>query len=1724
MATISGRVIFDRDRSLTINGGDSGLVNIPVVLQNIDTSLRLTVLTDAAGNYSFINVPNGAYRLVESYGAAGGVPSPGDFSLAVAGSIPLGVNPPVTAAPNPPPGTTNLDSITPDTLLITVSGSNLSNLNFFNGPVIYTPIEAILDPCAVISGDNLIQAADYGTFGTFPQGTPANTGAPVEPYPGVTPDFIYVLPNPNTYTPFGGEYTVQNIMNNALSEVIGAWWRIADHTAGNETGRMMVVNGDNPGAVFFRDVVAVQPETNYLFTAWILNLFRVGGYPDPELGVRILDENGGVLYSATLGTLIPPNVNAPEWKQIGSVINSRNNTSLTVEFLSEGPEVIGNDYAIDDISFNEIQVPRFIPVKTVDRQTADVGETVRFTVTLTNTCQSPLTSLIFRDLMPNGLTFVPGSVTVNNTAVPAANPEIGFALPDLAGGETVTVSFEALVTSVPVPNPALNHATVSYSYTPVEGGIPGRYDVDSNEVPVEIGVSADISVVKTASPETVEPGSTLTYTVNVANRGPSPAEHVLLADNIPPELSNVEFSADNGATFQPWTGSYNLGALAPGTFRTIFIRATVAASVSGSITNTATVTSDTPDPDLSNNTSTVVTPVSELADLSVVKLGAPNPVLPGEMLTYTLTVSNAGPSAAANTILTDTVPNDLVNVEFSTDNGITFQPWTGSLILGTLEPGYVRTVLIRGTVSPSAAGTITNTAVVSSTTPDPDPDNNTSTDITEVLTSADLAVTKTASPSPVAAGGQLTYTVVISNRGPGDAQNVVLTDSIPPQLREAQYSLDGGATFQPWPGSLNLGTLAYGASRFVLIRGIVNETASGTVTNTAIVSSTTPDPDPGNNQDTVITPIETSADLSVTKTGSPNPAIPGQYLIFGITVRNNGPDPAVNTVLTDSVPGALTNVEYSTDGGTVWTAWTGSYPLGTLAPGAAQTILLRGLVSPSATGTIINTASVSSDTPDPNPDNNQDTAMIPVNESADLSIVKSAYPVPVAAGGRLTYTLLITNAGPSPAQNVELADMIPAAIINPEFSVQNSTEFFPWVSPYQIGTLAPGETFVVTIRGTVNPSTPNGTIENTATVSSTTPDPNPDNNTDSTETPVLVSADIAVNKTADFSPAVPGQPFSYTITVSNAGPSDAQTVTLIDAVPSILENPVYSLDGGITYSPWTSPIVLGTLAAHTSRTILIRGTLSPSATGEIVNTAVVESTTPDPNPDNNTSTEITPIQASADLSIIKTAEPSPVPAGGQLNYTLLISNAGPGTAKEVTLDDLLPAELAQAQLSADNGATWIPFNGTYLIGTMTAGASVRLLIRAIVSPCAAGIITNTATVSSITPDPDLSNNTSTVETPVVPSADLSIVKSAAPNPAVPGSILTYTLTVTNAGPSSAANVRILDTVPSELDNIEFSVDGGATWQPWFGALTLGTLPAGAVYTVLLRGTVARLTSGAITNFAVVTSDTPDPDPSNNVDREITDIIREFLADLSVTKRAEPAFAVPGTPLTYTVVITNHGPDPAENVILYDEVSPDLLDAEFSTDSGATWNPWFNPYRAGMLAPGESITVLIRGRVAASACGTLCNTAVVTGSAPDPNPDNNTASICTPVLTGADLRIKKQACPNPAASGQCITYTLTVSNAGPETARRVVITDPLSPELCNPFYSTDHGMTWCPWTGSLAVGDIPACGCISILIKGEISICAAGCIVNTATVSSQSPDPDLTNNRSCVTVRLCDGRW
>ena len=460
MVSISGHVYFDRLRNMTAHAPEDGIAGVAVVLQNINFPYEgMAVQTDSEGRYSFVEVPAGEYRLVEAYGEPA-VPTPGNFTDAVPGGLPTAALPPIGYVPNPPQGANRLDCLTPATLFVTVTTEDIDGKDFINGPVAHIAIDTIMDSCTEIMPANLMVDADYGTIGSFPAGTPANSAPQAEPYPAVTPDFVYVMPDPAQYIPDDGQYTVQNIMNNSMSNRIGSWWRIADRTTGTEQGRMMVVNGYDPGSCFFVSEMTVKPNTYYLFSVWILNMFRVTGYSAPALGVLILGETGQTLYEQTLGQLIPVNTDCPEWRQLGTVLNSGENSRLTLKFVSQGPAAWGNDYAIDDIELHEITVPVFVPVKTIDKAIVAVDEIVTYTVTLYNSCSLPLTNVNFVDALPPNLSFVRDSVTINGAPAPDRDPVAGFVLPDIAGGGYVTVSFQATAVSVPAVNPVINENLV----------------------------------------------------------------------------------------------------------------------------------------------------------------------------------------------------------------------------------------------------------------------------------------------------------------------------------------------------------------------------------------------------------------------------------------------------------------------------------------------------------------------------------------------------------------------------------------------------------------------------------------------------------------------------------------------------------------------------------------------------------------------------------------------------------------------------------------------------------------------------------------------------------------------------------------------------------------------------------------------------------------------------------------------------------------------------------------------------------------------------------------------------------------------------------------------------------------------------------------------------------------------------------------------------------------
>ncbi|MCD2491567.1 DUF11 domain-containing protein [Lacrimispora sp. NSJ-141] len=1332
---------------------------------------------------------------------------------------------------------------------------------------------------------------------------------------------------------------------------------------------------------------------------------------------------------------------------------------------------------------------------------AEAGGPVTYTITVTNNGPSDAQDVSVTDAVPAAVAGT--EYSVNGSAY---SPWTGsYTIPVLAASGSVTISIRGTLS--PSASGSLTNSAFVSSSTPDP-------DLSNNDdsVITNVTASADLSVVKTASPDPAVPGQTLTYTVTIGNAGPSAASDVSLADSLPAALTGGEYSLD-GTTWNPWSSPYAAGTIQPGSITTIYLRGTVASSAGASVTNTATVSSSTPDPDASNNTWTIATPVSLSADMSVTKTASPDPAVPGNLLTYTITASNAGPADSQNVKITDTAPSLLSNVTYSTDNGTNWTTWPGTLDLGTVTAGNDVTILLRGTVSGAATGTIRNTALVSSDTSDPDPSNNTDTVLTPVNTSADISVTKTASPTTAAAGQLLTYTVTVSNTGPNTAEAVALTDAVSPDLTQVEFSTDGGTNWNPWTSPYNIGNLDSGTNRTVLIRGTLNAAATGLLVNEVSVSSVTPDPDPDNNTFTLRTPIGTSADISVTKTASPNPAVPGALLSYTVTVRNAGPDAAADVVLTDTAASALGNPEYSLNGG-AYTAWTGSLTIGSLAASGTASVIIRGTVGAGDEGQLTNQASVTTATPDPYPDNNTVTIETPLAPSANLSIQKTGTPNPAVPGELLTYTLTVRNAGPSLAKEITVIDTVPGILSDAEYVVDGSSSWAPWTGTHQTASLAPGAVTTLTIRGTLDPSAA-GTIRNTAVVTAATPDPDPTDNLSVDERPAAPSADVSIRKTASPNPAVPGSYVIYTLTASNAGPADAQNITLTDTMPARLTNQEYSTDGGKTWNTWNGNFNSASLPAGSTLTVMLRGLLPASDTGgvSLTNTAVIESNTPDPNPDNNTSTNVTPVSALADLAVRKTSQQPVVSPGEQIIYRITVSNAGPDASENVIIRDTeVTGQLTDVQYSADDGKTWNIWNGSYNAGILQPNSTLPdFLLRGTV-PESATVITNTASVSSDTPDPDTSNNTSSLNIRAENMANLSITKSASPSPAVPGQKITYTLTLTNNGPGTARRVTLVDAVPSQISGTEFSIDGGATWTPWKSPYEIGSMNAGSTTVVLIRGTLSVSASGTVINTAVVSSSTPDPVPGDNTATDTTPV--QDAADVSVIKLAHPTPAVPGQYLTYTLFVANAGPADAHDVLLTDLTR----NAEYSLDGGVHWQPWYGSYKLGTISGGASARLLIRTLLPSDTSGSIENTASVSSSTPDPNPDNNTDTINTPVAVTADLSVQKTSETAVASPGDTVTYQIVVRNLGTIQAENVRLRDDIPNGLSNLEYSTNGGANWSAWISPYQLGNLENQGTRTILLRGTVTA-SAGIIANTVYVNSDTPDPDYTNNRSQANVTV-----
>jgi uncharacterized repeat protein (TIGR01451 family) len=528
------------------------------------------------------------------------------------------------------------------------------------------------------------------------------------------------------------------------------------------------------------------------------------------------------------------------------------------------------------------------------------GGTVMYTQVVTNNGPLDAVNAVFSETIPANTTFLslPAVAGWTCTTPPVgATGTISCTNPDVAKNSTSTFNL-----SVTVNGSAVGGSQIVDVANVLAGTSDPNLANNSATAIVTVGAvgTADLQVVNTSSAATTVAGNNVTMTAVVSNIGPSAAAGLVFTEDTASNSTNsVKATFVSLAPPSGWncttpiaggTGTItctapSLAVNATATFP-IVLNVPSAAPVGTLLTGMANITSITPDPNTGNNVSAAATVVasSGQSDLAVSSTAVPSTVTQGNNITYTQTVTNNGPAAAAVATFTDTIPTGTTLVSFTPPAN-----WTCNTIpvggTGTITCtlNIAQTVPVNGTVSfplvvkvnlTTAAGTtITNTANINvpcSSASDPNCANNTATTNIVVAspTQADVSIVKTAAPEPVTLNTNLTYTLVVSNNGPAVAQNVSLSDNIPSTTTYVSSSTPQGScstttisVVSPYPSTVQLnctiGSIGVGAQVVVTINVTAATFSSGSLTtNTATVTSSTSDPNSANNTSSAVSTIQ----------------------------------------------------------------------------------------------------------------------------------------------------------------------------------------------------------------------------------------------------------------------------------------------------------------------------------------------------------------------------------------------------------------------------------------------------------------------------------------------------------------------------------------------------------------------------------------------------------------------------------------------------------------------------------------------------------------------------------------------------------------------------------------------------------------------------------------------------------------------------------------------------
>ncbi|MFK7940732.1 MAG: autotransporter domain-containing protein [Roseovarius sp.] len=1087
--------------------------------------------------------------------------------------------------------------------------------------------------------------------------------------------------------------------------------------------------------------------------------------------------------------------------------------------------------------------------------------------------------------------------TINNSASASALSGLGFTddLNAMLSGAVASgaatsscggsVSGTGFVTFSGGAVGAGSSCTITIPVTAPAGATAGSYpntssDLFASGVSLALPATANLTVepapgfAKAFSPASIVDGAVSTLTFTIDNSASAlAASNLGFTDNFPAGITVATPSGASttctGGTLTAVSGtavaSYTGGTVAAGASCTLQVDVTTTTpgtfnSVSGDLTSLAG----------NSGTASATLTATASADLSVSITDAPDPVFPNQTLTYTVEVSNAGPSTATGVTSSFTLP---AGVTLTSTSGCAEDPnGVATCTLGDIADGASDSYTITVTVDAASTGTLNASTTVASPVADPAAGNNTATAATTVTPQADISVTKTDGVTSIRAGDTLSYTIVASNAGPSTDPSVSLTDTFPGTLTCTYTSAAaGGATGNTASGAGDLAetlSLPSGGSVTYTAMCTVDAAATGTLSNTATVTASVDDPDASNNSATDSDTVVVVPSITFTKAFLPAAIEQGETTQVVITIDNSlNALPADTLTFTDNFPADMfvatpANANNTCGGSFTANPTETSVALsgGSVAIGGTCTVEVDVVVNSSETSVTNTTTTLTSTLPTAA----AASATLSVNPAGAPNFSKVFGPTTIEQGEITTLSLIIDNAAnAAAADNLAFSDPFPAGMV--VASPANVTNTCGGTFTANGGEASVGLTGGSVIAGE------GCTIEVDVLVTSSETSVT---NTTTTLTSTLPEAAVA-SATLTINPAgAPGFSKAFTPDTIEQGGVSMISFIVDNTANSILAgdmafndpfpagmavaapaNVTSTCGGTFTANSGETSVSLlgGELEAGNICQIDVDVVVTSSETSVTNTTSVLSSTLPDA------------AAASATLNInpavapgfTKAFTPDTIEQGEVTTISFGVDNAANSIEiTGLTFNDPFPAGMAVASPANVNttcGGTFTANAGEASValadGTLGAGATCTIEVDVVVTSSETSVVNTTSALSSSLPEAAAASATLNINPAVIPG----FAKVFAPDVINQGASTTLTLSVDNsANAIEAADLAFTDNFPAGLviaapAGLSNTCGGTVTAASGTASLVLanGTVAAGGSCAISVS--VQGLTSGTFDN-------------------------------------------------------------------------------------------------------------------------------------------------------------------------------------------------------------------------------------------------------------------------------------